>query len=294
MALRFSAPHLNQGFDANGAGPGQPALVVPDGGHNEVLLTGASDASISLADSSSTRFVQQAAAGGTVRISIFSRGETRTTLTATIGSGRRIDLSIVTLPRVTVPVSFHEFSDSVTHTNRPVSQAGRILAEMNEILTPQTNIVFELSQTTPFHYNQPIGNVIDDRYHHLFTGWNPPGDFHVFFVWECERDYTRMVRSRQSRRGSPDRREAVSFAYDYCLMEDRLVTTPGRILAHEAGHYLGLYVDGTHNPSRHSLMYATAPAGNHLSTSEATNMNYNARMNRRGLFANLPNVANLI
>src|SRR5262249_1724239 len=145
----------------------------------------------------------------------------------------------------TVRTSFFLVKDNNTKTARAASEVDGILQEMNDIWLAQANVEFVLKQVTdPLTFDDDFGNEILDA--SALPAANRPrdewaviagrrdrgADFNVFFVWELEQDSDPNTDSVEASTGAAEKS---------CLVEDGIaINDAGIIVAHEAGHGMGL------------------------------------------------------
>jgi hypothetical protein len=145
-----------------------------------------------------------------------------------------------------IKVSFHFISDSSgTRTNRDPRIVDDIIRRLNEIWTPQANVVFEKKLVDSPVVAKDMGSVV--RFSRQLEGppdnvppsehdWDdvvakadPGANLNIYFVWEYEQDNTPNV----------DNTDAGTLGTD-TVFEDSAGTDIGETLAHEAGHLLGI------------------------------------------------------
>ena len=175
----------------------------------------------------------------------------------------------------TVRIAFNFVQDSAGHkTSRNPGQVDQWLHQMNEIYTPQANIVCRKNNARWVNVGRNLGNVV--RYSAHLSGvaaseheWDAvagqrdgTADFNYFFVWEYEQDAT----------PGTDNTDAGALSGN-CIFEDDAGAEVAETLAHELGHFLGVR-DFYENNRVGWLMYGiTDDRGRMLPRDHATRMN---------------------
>lgn len=163
-------------------------------------------------------------------------------------------LEVDVKPRKVVRVAFRYVWDKTgRRTVRNPGDEDRWIERMNVIYTPQTNIEFKKIAAAVVKIDVDLGPVVrhsknikgvpaDEHDWKWLQSWCYVGaDWNVFLVWEFEGDDT------------PEKDDANAGNEvwgDLCVLQDKLgKKDPGVVLAHEAGHHLGIedYMDPRHS-----------------------------------------------
>lgn len=262
---RFAPVRPNEGFDAPAVHGGIPSLMVIQSQCNSVMLINPTGITFNTPPPG-VLIEPRAVRDGNQVIRITTPDSPRRfTLEARRGSTVEAAIEIYTLTYTEILVDVHAVSDAANHhTNRALAEASRILDQANQILRPQAAINLRLNSATRFSAAGNLGYPIEDAATGAFHGQLPRENYHVFFVWEIDRTRRRRVRGRVMSEDT----EGLTIQSDWTLLEDRLSTSPGQIIAHETGHWLGLH----HDPHRSNLMHSTVPSGVHITATQACAM----------------------
>jgi hypothetical protein len=166
----------------------------------------------------------------------------RTYLEARINNGLVARVEVSCKRARVVRIAFNFVRDNAGHqTSRNPGQVDQWLHEMNEIYTPQANIICRKNNARWVNISKNLGAVV--RYSSHLPGvsaaqheWDDvaakrdgTADFNYFFVWEYEQD------------ASPGTDNTDAGALEgNCIFEDAAGGEVSETLAHELGHYLGV------------------------------------------------------
>ncbi len=199
----------------------------------------------------------------------------RTYLEARINNGLVARVEVSCKRARIVRITFNFVRDSAGHkTSRNPGQVDQWLHDMNEIYTPQANIICRKNNARWVNVAKNLGSVV--RYSAHLPGvpasqheWDDvaakrdgTADFNYFLVWEYEQDAT----------PSHDDTDAGAMNGN-CIFEDDAGAEVSETLAHELGHFLGVQ-DFYENNHVGWLMYGyTDVRGRTLPRDHALKMN---------------------
>ncbi len=188
-------------------------------------------------------------------------------------------LNVSVKKKTTLRVTFNYVSDNAGHgTIRGHAEANNLLARLNEIYGPQTNMEFVLNQVRDVQVSQNLGDKVDK------IGCTPgvtaceflspeivaitsladsTADRNIFFIREIE---------RKPPTPSIDVAAIGENPGSIMLVEDRLGGDFGQVVSHEMGHNFGLG-HYTNMNEMHYLMYYTTSGGCFIPKSEADKIN---------------------
>jgi len=256
--VRFQGVRPNSGFDANDGTDGTgldkasagkaPWLLVPLAGSNFVnVLNGGAVRSVTLNDPSVARAVFL-----NPGLQVFGLRHGTTLLKLRDAAGRvlaRLDVSVKRKRTVRTSFFFVEDSDGTRTERTPadidplgsfVGGLDALVTAVNGIYLPQANVEFVKKLVTdpkPYAKNS-FGDVVEfpQDWNVIVPQRDAGADFNVFFVWVYEQDSTPNI----------DNVEAGTLSSQKsCLLEDDTENVSAglfvdEVLAHEAGHNLGL------------------------------------------------------
>jgi hypothetical protein len=176
-------------------------------------------------------------------------------------------LEVAVKPAVTLSITFHFVSDSATpvahSTQRTPAELREMMAILNGIYTPQTNIQFVMRRDKPLKLKGDLGAAVNFNMNNrgewmrghewslVTANRDPSAHINVFFVWRNEfrlqNERGRIVTSGAIGYVAGDRRDIL--IQDWDGMQDRNEDGDrdmppswenARMLAHEIGHVLGI------------------------------------------------------
>src|SRR6266545_182883 len=255
--VKFQEFEPNFGFDPpNPVRGSAPWQMVPLGGSKIVLVVGGGG--VRQVTSNNLGIARPLFLGGAVQIFGVARGTAIIKLRD--ANGRvlaRLDVSVKR--KRTMRTSFFFVQDNNRRTTRTAADVDPVLQGMNDIWLPQANVEFVRKLVKdPEPYDDDFGaEVLDpsalparnrprDEWAAIVSHRDRGADFNVFFVWDVEQDLDTTTDGIEASTGPPEKS---------CVVDEATNTAIGTIVAHEAGHGMGL--PDTGNPPE--LMFR-APA----------------------------------
>lgn len=178
----------------------------------------------------------------------------------------------------TIRTAFHYVKDNAGHkTARNKADLGKLIADINAILTPQSNVKLTKKSAMDRTVPKNLGSVV--RFSSHLTGaphnvpiaeheWDdvtkfsdPSADFNIFFVWEYEQDATPNTNNTR----------AGTLANEKNCLADDVITNSAETLAHETIHLLGIH-DHSGNPS-HLIAAGSIRTGRKITRDQANKIN---------------------
>ena len=147
----------------------------------------------------------------------------------------RLDVSVKRRSTKKVAFNFVRHKDQsgkiVNHTSNDPSAADQWIDVMNNIFTPQTNIVFEKHAARWVTFNGTLDRIVRPQdTDTLFKERDPTADMNIFIVGEYESD--------RNRKSTADLIQGETINYQNIICEDKTPDGIATTMAHEALHFL--------------------------------------------------------
>jgi hypothetical protein len=255
MPITYAPARVNYGFDAAAMPKWQ---MVPVGGERVLNVSGVGGRQIRVRDTSILSATFTGKSGkGSLKLKGLKAGKTFVEWVPDAGyTGPLRDknlLEVSVKAEKKVRTAFHYVKDNAGHkTARKKGDLGKLIQNINAILTPQSNVKIEKKSAGDVTVPQDLGAVVrfvesrlraaphnvpatEHEWDDVTKFADSSADFNMFFVWKYEQDATPNVNNAR----------AGTLASEKNCLADDVISNSAETLAHETIHLLGISAHST-------------------------------------------------
>jgi hypothetical protein len=272
--LKYAEMRVNDGFDPN-ASPRQ-WLMVRHTSIKQLFLQGAPAGKKVVMKSGDDATARASFIAGVVTVRGLGVGTTQ--IWAEVDGVKDDDtvMDVNVKAMLVKTFSFIFVSDSAGHhTTRNPANLDGIIARANLIYLPQANVFFKKGAVKQWKSPADLGDpVLWSKSPDIFAQADSSADGTFFFVWEFENSVIEETEGGVTMTTAADLVDAQvdKVGGSNCLFEDSLPSPAGVILAHEAGHMLGI-ADRKDMKDQPFLMFGVSTRGTKIPKADADVMN---------------------